>query len=267
MTRYCKRIALLALFALVVPACGGGSDTTIITNGALESGSLLFLTTASTLLNTSSGDPTNILHGVAIGGLQVGESMVAIDYRPANKKLYGLSDQFRLYTIDPETGLATAVSATPIAGLTAQANSFDFNPTVDRIRIVSNTGSSWRVNPDTALLVATDTSINPGGIEIGELAYSNNVAGAATTTLYGIDVTSDQLVILNPPNAGTATPVGPLGAAASTGLTGFDISPTGIAYLVVQGGLLNRVNLSTGAATLIGNVGSGSAVRSIAVIP
>jgi len=267
MTKHCKRIALLVLVALVVPACGGGSDTTIVTNGALESGSLLFLTTASTLLNTSSGDPTNILHGVAIGGLQVGESIVAIDCRPATLRLYGLSDQFRLYTIDPETGLATAVSATPIAGLTGQVNSLDFNPTVDRIRMVSNTGSNWRVNPDTALVVATDTSINPGGIEIGELAYSNNFAGAATTTLYGIDVLGDQLVVLNPPNAGTAVPVGSLGVAAAAGLTGFDISSTGIAYLVVGTNQLSRVNLATGAATFIGLVATSSAIRSVAVIP
>jgi len=75
------------------------------------------------------------------------------------------------------------------------------------------------------------------------------------------------LCLQNPPNNGTLTTVGPLGVAA-TGATGFDIfSPNaGYASLVVGGQTgLYRVNLTTGAATLVNALPAG--VTDIALQP
>ena len=38
-------------------------------------------------------------------GLQPGEGILAIDFRPANKKLYGLGSSSRVYVIDTDTGI------------------------------------------------------------------------------------------------------------------------------------------------------------------
>jgi hypothetical protein len=228
---------------------------------------------------TRSVTTTTSLPGFSL----LGEILLGIDVRPANGQLYGLSSTNQLYRIDPNTGVSTAVGA-PIAGLTGTAKALDFNPTVDRIRIVSSNGQNLRVNPDTGA-VTTDTSLafGAGDVNAGETpsvvsaAYTNSFAGALTTTLYGLEAGNDVLVTQAPPNNGTLNTVGPLGfnVVDSAGFTGFDISgATGTAYLVgnalVGGGLtsnsLYTLDLLTGGATLAGSVtGVNGSFRDIAV--
>jgi hypothetical protein len=88
--------------------------------------------------------------------------------------------------------------------------------------------------------------------------------------LYGIDSGRDVLVIQNPPNAGTLTTVGSLGLDVSAVL-GFDILTVGgvdTAYALMQvGGATGfyRINLTTGGATLVGNLPGGITVGGLAV--
>ena len=100
-------------------------------------------------------------------------------------------------------------------------------------------------------------------------AYTNNFAGTPATTLYDIDSDSDLLLIQNPPNPGRSLAVGPLNVNA-TGLTGFDIAPSGMAFASLtaparRDASLYTVNLATGAATLVGAIGGGETIRDIAV--
>jgi len=82
---------------------------------------------------------------VTITGLQSSEKILAIDFRPASGQLYGVSNQSRIYIINQNTGVAVAVSATPFApAISGTQVGIDFNPTVDRIRLVSNTGQNLR---------------------------------------------------------------------------------------------------------------------------
>ena len=46
--------------------------------------------------------------------------------------------------------------------LSGTAFGFDFNPTVDRIRVVSDTGQNLRLNPDTGAVAAVDGALNQG---------------------------------------------------------------------------------------------------------
>src|SRR5215203_882408 len=104
----------------------------------------------------------------------------------------------------------------PVAGLLdlpASDYSFDFNPTVDRIRVTTASGLNFRVNPNNGTLTAKDTDIV--GAAISGVAYTNNELGASVTTLYTLDATGDQLMIQNG-NAGTQTVVGALGVDFST---------------------------------------------------
>jgi len=201
-----------------------------------------------------------------VTGLTGGETLVGIDIRPATGQLYGLTNQSRLYVINPETGAAVLAStlSTPLNGTNF---GIDFNPTVDRLRIVSNADQNLRVNVDTgATLVdgtiayaANDASqgVNPA---LSSAAYINSFPGATTTVLYDIDTDLDKLVTQNPPNSGTLNTVGFLGVDFNS-LAGFDIrAGDNTAYALSEVGgnaSLYTINLTTGAATLVGVVATG----------
>lgn len=190
-----------------------------------------------------------------VTGLQSGESILGIDFRPANGQLYALGSSSRIYTINLGTGAATAVGASPFSTLLSGTDfGFDFNPTVDRIRVVSNTGQNLRLNPNDGTISAADLTLNPGSPMISAAAYTNNFAGATSTTLFVIDHNTDKLYQQNPPNNGTLVETGSLGINI-TNANGFDIgSMSQKAYLIASVGLSTRIysiNTMTGAATSV----------------
>lgn len=244
---------------------------------------------------------------VAVTGVAAGEVLVGVDFRPATGQLFGLgvndpSNNASIYVIDPQTGSATlAVTGTTgaIAYVGADGTTpvdlpaasvgygFDFNPTVDRIRVSAGTGLNCRVNQTTGVAVDGDLGgaagsvpgVNPdgnavpaGGTGISGDAYTNSFAGTTVTTLYTLDATTDSLFIQNPPNAGTQTLPLPLGVNF-TSVSGFDI-PSGVRVTASNapvsvgrgfaalnvGGLNNlySINLVTGAATSLGAIGTGT---------
>ncbi|MGI4022424.1 MAG: DUF4394 domain-containing protein [Janthinobacterium lividum] len=220
------------------------------------------LTQDSKLLTINAKTASSIISSLNISGLQTGESILGIDFRPATGQLYGIGSSSRLYVIDVKTGVARAINATaftPAISGTLPAG-FDFNPTVDRIRLVTSTGQNLRLNPETGGVAATDGTINGvTNASIGAVAYTQNRAGATATVLYDIDITNNKLHKQDPPNDGKLVEVGNLNVdAEETG--GFDISPDGttaLAALTVGGKYgLYTINLSSGSATKIGNLSS-----------
>ncbi|WP_448990433.1 DUF4394 domain-containing protein [Luteitalea sp.] len=216
-----------------------------------------------------------------------GEIAIGIDFRPATGQLYALSNRNNLYTIDLGTGGRAQIGST--LTLTGSLKSIDFNPTVDRLRVLGSSGATnnLRVHPDTGV-VTTDGALafaagdpNAGDVPaVVNAAYTNSVAGATSTTLYTLDAGNDVLATQAPPNDGTLNTVGSLGAniVSSAGFTGFDISgATGSAYLVgnglgAQGALipntLYTLDLSSGLATSLGGIsGINGILRDIAVAP
>jgi hypothetical protein len=202
---------------------------------------------------TTPGTPVS----KAITGLQVGESILGIDIRPATGQLYALGSSSRLYTINMSSGAAAVVGTGPFATLLSGTSfGFDFNPTVDRIRVVSNTGQNLRLDPNTGSIAAVDGTLNPGTPSVSAAAYTNNFAGATTTTLYVVDATTDKLYMQIPPNNGTLVEVGPLGINIETD-NGFDIGgSSAIAYGLFTIGTTTKIysiNLVTGTATVMAN--------------
>lgn len=190
-----------------------------------------------------------------VAGLQSGENILGIDFRPANGQLYALGSSSRIYTLNLGTGTATAVGTSPFATLLAGTDfGFDFNPVVDKIRVVSNTGQNLRLDPVTGGLTASDMAINPVTAMLSAAAYTSNFAGATTTTLFVIDHNTDKLYQQNPPNNGTLVETGSLGINI-TNTNGFDIgSMSQKAYLMAMAGTstkLYTVNTATGAATSV----------------
>jgi len=214
-----------------------------------------------------------------IRGLQPGEGILAIDFRPANKKLYGLGSSSRICVIDTETGMATAVAPMQFTpALEGTEVGFDFNPTVDRIRLVSNRGQNLRLHPDTGMVVATDGVLNADGVTgavtgVMGCAYTNSVAGAASTTLYNIDSSRRLLVTQTPPNDGKLNTVGELVGLMPSMVAGFDISPvTGRAYLAARlsnstRAVLYEVYLATGDYQMMGEVGIFEQTSGLAIEP
>jgi hypothetical protein len=267
--------ALASVFTSCQKEAGGitGAAETVGANSkkggaaALKGTPFYALTAANELVGYLSGNPLKEMDVVSISGLQAGERMLGIDFRPATGQLYGVSSASKIYTINITTGAATAVGGMFTPAINGTEVGFDFNPTVDRIRLVTNTGQNLRLNPITGMVAAIDGGINPMGAEVTAVAYTNSFAGATSTTLYDIDVASDQLVIQTPPNNGTLVKVGSLGVQA-VGEAGFDIAPdnsVAIAALYGRGleaGQMEESNgnkyrfyyidLATGAATNAG---------------
>ncbi len=222
---------------------------------------LVVVTTTNVLHTFDSATPGTITTSVGVTGLQAGETILGIDRRPANGLIYGLGSTSRLYIITPITG----------------------NSVVDRLRVVSNTGQNLRLNPNDGTLAGTDTALgyaagdpNAGATPraVGA-AYTNNFAGATQTTLYIVDSNLDILATQGSPNGSPVSPntgqlftVGALGFNTSD-LVGFDISGlSGTAYaaFTAPGGTASQlftVNLTNGAATLIGTIGGGLPITSL----
>ena len=223
-----------------------------------------FVLTDDNRLNKKSiTNPTANLSDTEITGLQGGEKILAIDFRPATGQLYGLGSTSRIYVINQESGVARPVSMDAFSpALSGEVAGFDFNPTVDLIRVVTNTGQNLRLNPNTGLLQpgGQDGAINGGtSPTISAVAYTNSKGVASSTTLYDIDPASDRLYIQNPPNNGTLVNVGSLEKDIS-GSAGFDISSDNsyalLAYWIGGKSELGKVDLTKGAIQKLGDLGS-----------
>jgi hypothetical protein len=263
-------------------------------DGTASASTLYAVTGTNTLLQFDSATPATITRTVAITGLLTGsERVLGIDFRPRTGQLFAVTiptaalanGLLTTYRVNPHSGVATAIGLIPpntVPGAANVASGFDFNPTVDRIRIVNANNENFRVNPNNGSLAGNDTDLNPGGFQVIAESYDRNWnrANATTvqTTLYGISRAASSLVLqggLNgvpSPNGGQITTVGSLGVTVDANSdAGFDIDAGGTAYAALTvGGLtgLYSVNLTTGAATLVGTIGTGTtAVTGLAVVP
>ncbi len=235
--------------------------------GAASAEQIIGLTTGNALVLFDSATPGTSTAAVGITGLAAGESILGIDLRPATGTIYGLSSVGSVYTLNASTGMATFVSVlvadptdltSPYTALSGSAFGIDFNPTVDRLRIVSTSGQNLRVNVTNGITI-TDGNLNGGATGAAAVAYTNNDNNPSTgTELYAISGLTDTLYDQVPPNAGTlvASGAGLLGVNTSD-VIGFDISgTTGVAFASLTNpngaSSLYSINLDTGAATLIG---------------
>jgi Domain of unknown function (DUF4394) len=192
--------------------------------------------------------------------------LIGMDTRPATGAIWALGNGGGLYVLDPATARVEFKSRLTVA-LDSASVGLDFNPTVDRLRVVTDTGQNLRVNVDTGA-TTVDGFLRSGStrmIGVGGAAYTNNDNDPSTgTTLYDLDTVMDQLVTQNPPNDGVLNPVGRLSFQGSSAAA-FDIvsaltdgkvtSNTG--YAALDGGdVLFSIDLISGRATFVGDVGT-----------
>ncbi|MBW4698645.1 MAG: DUF4394 domain-containing protein [Aphanocapsa lilacina HA4352-LM1] len=207
----------------------------------------------------------------------VSGTLVGIDYRPADGKLYGLSDAQNLYTIDPVGGSASLVSTLSVPFTGGVQSGFDFNPSADRLRLVGADGQDLRVNVDLgATAVDGKLAYAPRDRnakktpQVSASAYTNSVAKAGATKLLNIDFGLDVLTVQDPPNNGVLNTVGSLGVDFGA-VGGFDIL-TGSGgkdrAFATSGAVLYTVDLKSGQARSLGTIGDGKlAVFGLAAVP
>jgi len=207
-----------------------------------------------------------------ITGLPGGVVLKGIDFRPATGDLYALGSDKVVYRVNPRTAIAVAegpafeTAATALAG---DRIGFDFNPTVDKIRVTSDADDNLRLDPDPGSLLATDTKLTPAEVTVVGSAYTNSSFAAfanrpATTMLFAIDVASspDRIWLQNPANAGTLVTPRSLGVDVGSDL-GFDIAGAdNVGYLAGtrtgrSGAELYRVDVTTGDTRRLGRIGHG----------
>nr|MBA2544404.1 DUF4394 domain-containing protein [Deltaproteobacteria bacterium] len=219
--------------------------------------------TPTEILSVGSPDFGITSSAATLTGVPSGVDLVAMDVRPADGSVWALGSNGTLFTIDPASGAVTlkatlaadaADGTSPFTALAGTEFGIDFNPVVDRLRIVSDTGQNLRVNPDTGATF-TDTALSGAVTGLRANAYSNSFATACRTTLFGLDLANDRLVLQDPPNAGTTTSVGALGVDV-TEIRGFDTQAdatgaTSAFILATVGGVVGvyDVDLATGEAT------------------
>jgi hypothetical protein len=228
------------------------------------------------------------------------ERLVALDTRPATGELQLLTVPIgtaanaliRLYKVDANSGAATLIGsiAGTVPGAGDRATGSDFNPVVDRLRVVQSNEENFRVNPTNGALSGDDVNLTytaPATGPVTALAYDRNIAPGppgtlappgTKTTLYGIDTGSARLVVQGGidgatpggPNGGTITSIGPLNVTPMAGSdAGLDISSTGAAYAALSlsptASNLYTVDLASGTATLVGPL--PEPVASLTILP
>ena len=289
-----KRIGFAAITLATMTAC---STMTAEPEGAERAEKAVAVTASNKLLKFNAGRPGRILITLNITGLQAGETLLGIDYRVAKDQLYALGSSGRLYTLNEDTAVVSMVGMPLAVKLEGTQFGFDFNPTVDRIRVVSNTGQNLRLHPDTGAVVDSNPALDgvqtdgkltyaAGDVNFGKspmavgAAYSYNKADTKITTNFALDAAAGTLVTqgsregVTPavsPNTGQLFTIGSLGLAFNN--ASFDIQAlSDVAFAALNGDSTTAsrwvmIDLKTGAAKMLGRVGGGEPVVGIAMEP
>lgn len=249
--------------AAAISLAGVTSAHAALAYGLTDDNSLIGFDTAAPSVGLSAV-PIKLINNTAT------QDLIGIDYRPSNGLLYGVGKFGTIYTINPLTGIATP-GANLSVSLSGSRFGLDFNPVANLLRITSDADQSLAVNVDSGVTTVNGT-INPGNPNVVASAYTNNVAGAASTVLYAIDSSTDSLYT-QVPATGALTLVGSLGGINVSAISGFDITTvagTNTGYAVLQqvgngSSEFYTINLLTGQATSTGIVGGGDVFDGLAV--
>lgn len=252
--------ALWGLATLCFAALVSGCDNSV---------SLVALTSTGSLITFTTSKPTDIQSSVSVFGLPTGTSLVQIVFRPADGVLYGVTSANQLVSVDQSSG-AVSLVGTGVAFTTTSLGNVQgsWNPATDLLRLI--TGADNLTVSVAGALVSNDTRIAFGASDpnagkspdLAAVAYDNN------STLFGLDVTSQSLLIIgggggsDPAAAGILGTVGSLGVSFGSSAGMAIQSSTDTAYAALApagtGASLYTVDLQNGAASFINTIGSGT---------
>ncbi|MER6831640.1 DUF4394 domain-containing protein [Streptosporangium sp. NPDC000563] len=249
------------------PVAGRAADTAADTTaGAVSGGApgtarrgldVIGLTADRRLVGFEIRSPGRTRDLGRVRGLAGDTTLVGIDYRVRDGRLYGVGDQGGVYTL---SGRSRAVKVSQLSvPLSGAGFGVDFDPATGRLRVISDTGQNLRHNlddprgapaagqsvaddpltrprpgPDTDVLTASQAG-SPGGpflppavaavaaTGVTGAGYTNNDLSPATaTTLFVVDTTAARVLLQSPANTGVLVAIGNLRVAA-TGAAGLDV--------------------------------------------
>ncbi len=165
-------------------------------------------------------------------------AVVGADFRPSTDEAYVLlrttGTTLQLVKVTA-AGEGTAVGGPiTLTDGTATAFGFDFNPVPDKIRVITDKGENFRIDPTTGVREAGDTTLSDPSLQLVGAAYTNNRQPTpAATTLYDIGVAGANDVLVRQggvdgppsPNGGVVTVIGQTGFDSGLKLS-FDIAPS-----------------------------------------
>ena len=215
----------LALFAFIALFSCDNSDENSMTENINPQGSDLMvygITAMNELVYFNSNNPKTFTSKTAVTGVTSGEKLLSIDFRPATGELYALSNASKLYIINTSNASARVVSSTAFTPMiSGTIASIDFNPTVDRIRLVSNTGQNLRLHPETGAVAATDININ--GTDFKSFSYP--LEGVKWLNDLKTGGSSDQSLIFTAPHSNIALINGMLPSGKTVTVSGSTPNP------------------------------------------
>lgn len=257
-----SKIALGAA-AIVVAVAGASASGSAATIAALQDGkSLVWIDT----------DKMKVAGSVKLAG---GASLVGIDVRPADGKLYGVTPDGAIVTVDAKSGKwekKSQITEKLPAGATF---SVDFNPAADRLRVLTSTGTSLRINVEDGKTIVdgslkyAEADANKGKTpRVTAGAYSNSFAGTKETNLYDFDTGNKAYVRQAPPNDGVLNTLSKLNITAPIAFDILSDGKGGNTGWVLAGGTLYSLDIATGATKAMGKVaGLKGRIGDIAILP
>ena len=137
---------------------------------------------ANNLFRFDTATPQTLTATTAITGLAASDVLVGTDFRPSTGQFFGVAanvgaNTVRVYTINPTSGVATAVGTAQNVATITGATKFgvDFNPVADRIRVTTDLASdgaaagsntnNFRLNPITGAPLFR-IILTPGDLEL-----------------------------------------------------------------------------------------------------
>lgn len=224
----------------------------------------------------------------------------AMDFRLTTGELYALfsdgssagNDLYVVRRINLTTGFVSELGAvSPPAVPAGSRFGMAFDPYLNHIRVVTGAGGHFPLSPETGAslgfysalqYVAGDSGASTAPV-IEHIAFKNAVSNPTDTTLYGIDTARNVLVRIGPADVTGSSSSSNVTTISSASLGfnpdnagGFVIDPgSDVGYfatnVLVSSAFVPRlysINLVTGVATFIGQIGTGTGVvRGLALAP
>lgn len=291
-----SRTRALAAAAVLAVTAGTGLLTSTPASAGLPDD--LLANSGNTLIAFNSTAPAGTANEVPVLVPDEVNVLRGIDVRPSTQVVYGLFDMvdgsLTVGTINHVTGAVGTLVTLTLSGSTFLASesftAIDFNPVVDRLRLLSANGDdSIAVNVDTG-----EVTVNPdlNGLPDAEnpyhafgAAYTNSTPGPAPASTVLFDVLDLSLneggvdsLVTQVPSTGVVSLVGPLGRNLNGDL-GFEITASGAGFIAgterqevqansagnirTKAGVpevtsLYSVDLATGATTTVDTIGDGT---------
>ncbi|MFN5945827.1 MAG: DUF4394 domain-containing protein, partial [Phycisphaerae bacterium] len=116
-----RALTFLALLAGVAPV-------------ALAQETIVGVTTTGNVVRFNASTPGTFLSNLPISGLNQGDRIQGIDFRPQTGEIIAIGETTQMYSLNAVTGVATPIGAGFAPGLDGGAftrHAIDINPTVD----------------------------------------------------------------------------------------------------------------------------------------